>query len=226
MASGGKRGGGERILESRHVMGLFLLMLVFSGVFFSLGYVMGRSQYDGQVRADAKPHAFPETGISPRPAESSSNRNKNTAPVNSTPPTNTTTPPNSDWEFYHAGDRKRAEDHLKPAAPTISAPAQKGGPLLVKGAAPSKANSAPSKSLSAPLIPGGSYTLQVAALTKEADAMELATRLQKKKFPAFVLSPQKDKYYRIQVGPYADQKSAEAARKGLEGAGFKAIVKR
>jgi cell division septation protein DedD len=55
--------------------------------------------------------------------------------------------------------------------------------------------------------------------------MSLASHLQKKKFPAFVISPQGDKYYRVQVGPYADQKSADAARKGLEGAGFKAIVK-
>jgi cell division protein FtsN len=49
--------------------------------------------------------------------------------------------------------------------------------------------------------------------------------LQHKKFPAFVLSPHGDKYYRVQVGPYADQKNADAARKGLESAGFKAIVK-
>jgi cell division septation protein DedD len=55
--------------------------------------------------------------------------------------------------------------------------------------------------------------------------MELATQLQKKKFPAFVQSSRTDKYFRVQVGPYADQKSAEAARKGLEGAGFKALVK-
>jgi cell division septation protein DedD len=79
--------------------------------------------------------------------------------------------------------------------------------------------------MNAPLIPGGAYVLQVAALTKESDALALATRLSQKKFPAIVLSPQKDKYYRVQVGPYADQKAAEAARKGLEGAGFKAIVK-
>jgi cell division septation protein DedD len=67
--------------------------------------------------------------------------------------------------------------------------------------------------------------LQVAALRRESDAMSLATHLQKKKFPAFVVFSQGDKYYRVQVGPYADQKSADAARKGLEGAGFKAIVK-
>ena len=63
MPSGGKRGAGERVLESKHVIGLFLLMLVFSGVFFSLGYVMGRNQYDGQVRAanggmNSKPDTF------------------------------------------------------------------------------------------------------------------------------------------------------------------------
>jgi cell division protein FtsN len=40
-----------------------------------------------------------------------------------------------------------------------------------------------------------------------------------------VAAPQADKYYRVQVGPYADQKSADAAKKGLEGVGFRAIVK-
>jgi len=39
------------VLESRHVIGLFMLMLLFSGVFFTLGYVMGRNQIDGPVRA-------------------------------------------------------------------------------------------------------------------------------------------------------------------------------
>src|SRR5712691_1051805 len=104
-------------------------------------------------------------------------------------------------------------------------PVHKNAPVLVRTPAPPKTSSGSSKSLNAPLIPGGAYTLQVAALTREADALELATRLQKRKFPAFVVSPQTDKYYRVQVGPYADQKAAEAARKGLEGAGFKAIVK-
>jgi hypothetical protein len=49
MASGGRRSAGDRVLESKHVIGLFLLMLLFSGVFFTLGYVMGRNQYDMQA---------------------------------------------------------------------------------------------------------------------------------------------------------------------------------
>jgi cell division septation protein DedD len=145
-------------------------------------------------------------------------------PTPATSPADTAAPPNSDWEFYHAGDNKKTEDLLKPAA-TAPAPARKNAPVPVRSTTPPRAAGGSSKTQNTPLIQGGAYTLQVAALTKEADALELATRLQKKKFPAFVLSSQGDKYYRVQVGPYADPKAADAARKGLEGAGFKAIVK-
>jgi cell division septation protein DedD len=222
MASGGKRGGaGERVLESRHVIGLFMLMLLFSGVFFTLGYVMGRNEYDGSVRAATDFFKKPEISVSPK-TDVSSKRTNHPAPAAT--PTDTAAPPNSDWEFYHAGDNKKTEDHLKPVV-SSPAPAQKNVPLLVRTTVPPRTSASSSKTLNTPVIPPTAYTLQVAALTKEADALELATRLQKKKFPAFVLSPQGDKYYRVQVGPYADPKAADAARKGLEGAGFKAIVK-
>src|SRR5713226_1100238 len=223
MASGGKRAGaGDRVLESRHVIGLFMLMLLFSGVFFTLGYVMGRNETDGPVRAATGFFRKPENSVFHK---TDANSKRTSAPVPATPPTDSAPPPNSDWEFYHAGDKKKTEDHLKPLA-AAPASARKNAPVLVKTTVPPRTAGGSSKTPSAaPLIPGGAYTLQVAALRKEADALELATRLQKKKFPAFVLSPQADKYYRVQVGPYADPKAAELARKGLAGAGFKAIVK-
>jgi len=111
------------------------------------------------------------------------------------------------------------------ASSPVPAASRKITPAIVKTTAPPKTAGSSTKTPSAPRISGGAYTLQVSALTKEADALELAARLQKKKFPAFVLSPQGDKYYRVQVGPYTDPKAAEAARKGLEDAGFKPIVK-
>jgi len=222
MASGEKRGGaGERVLESRHVIGLFLVMMLFSAGFFTLGYLMGRDQSGGQVRAATDFFRKPQNSVSPK-TDAISKRANNPAPA--TTPAGPAAPPNSDWEFYHAGDNKKPEDRLRPVA-TGPPPAQKNVPVLVRTtAAPRKAGSS-SKTRNAPLIPGGAYTLQVAAVTKEADALELAARLQKKKFPAFVLSPHADKYYHVQVGPYADPKAAEVARKGLEGAGFNAIVK-
>ena len=80
--------------------------------------------------------------------------------------------------------------------------------------------------VAAPQAPRGSFTVQVAALTRQADALNVASTLMKKKFPAYVVPPQGDKYYRVQVGPYPNQKAADAARKSIESAGFKAIVKR
>ena len=220
MASGGKRGGaGERVLESRHVIGLFLVMMLFSAGFFTLGYLMGRDQYGGSVRAATD--FFKKPDVSPKP-EAISKRASN--PPVAAPSTDTAAPPNSDWEFYHAGDSKKPEDHLKPVK-SAPAAAPKTVPALVRTTAPPRTVSAPPKSPNTSFIPTGSYILQVAALRKEADALELAKGLQKKKFLAFVVTPQTDKYYRVQVGPYPDAKFADAARKSLEGAGFKAIVK-
>lgn len=209
------------MLESRHVIGLFMVIILLSGVFFTLGYVMGRNQSESVVRAGTDLREKPEFSIPAKP-ETGAKRTSHSTPAET--PANTAAPPNSDWEFYHAGDHKKTEDRLKPVAPA-PAPARKSEPVLVKTTAAPRAVGGTAKSPGGPLGPGGAYTLQVAALKKESDALELATRLQKKKFPAFVLSPQSDKYFRVQVGPYADQKAADAARKGLEGAGFKAFVK-
>jgi septal ring-binding cell division protein DamX len=202
------------VLESRHVIGLFMLMLLFSGVFFTLGYVMGRNQYDGQVRAASNPRTLQPTPVAPK-SDPSAKRPPDPR-HNSDPATDVNSQPNSDWSFYNAGKSSSPDDNLPPA---WAAPA--ASPRNVSAPARSK----PGKLATPSAIPSGSYTLQVAALRREADALSLASHLQKKKFPAFVVSPQGDKYYRVHVGPYADQKSADAARKGLEGAGFKAIVK-
>src|SRR5204863_7330807 len=97
MSSGGKRGGaGERVLESRHVIGLFMLMLLFSGVFFTLGYVRGRNQYDNPVRASTD--FFRKPTMSPK-ADAILKRTNRTAPATS--PTETPAPPKSDWDFPH-----------------------------------------------------------------------------------------------------------------------------
>jgi cell division septation protein DedD len=79
---------------------------------------------------------------------------------------------------------------------------------------------------SSALIPKGAVTLQVAALLREGDALALAQALQEKKFPTIVTTPSADKYYRVQVGPYPDLKSATAARRELEKQGFKSIVRK
>src|ERR1700684_240339 len=95
---GNRGGGGDRVLESRHVIGLFLLMLVFSGVFFSLGYVMGRNQYGGQISGESTPRATPDLVASPRndlPTRRSKNSQSSANSVNSTNAANSSNSANS-----------------------------------------------------------------------------------------------------------------------------------
>src|SRR5258708_7106972 len=113
MASGKRKngGGGERTLEGRHVIGLFLLMLVFSGGFFTLGFVMGRSQYDTDVRAAAldpnvalRNRATTDSPAKKAAQDAKSQRSGPSAPASA-----------SDWDFYHAGEPRKSPDHLTPA---------------------------------------------------------------------------------------------------------------
>jgi DedD protein len=232
MASGGRKSASERVLEGKHVIGLFLLMLLFSGVFFTLGYVMGRNQYDGQVRAATTGSRTPDTLVSPK-SNAASKKSSPAEPLeNESDPA--TASNKSDWEFYNNNTPAKREPRLDPAPkPSNSVPAAKAlntkarveppPPAPVPAPVPVTAKSSSKPVTAAPSSSTGTILLQVAALSRQDDALSIASSLQKKRFPATVLAPQKDKFYRVQVGPYKDQKSADAAKKGLEDAGFKAF---
>ena|SRR5215831_14119209 len=220
MSYGGYRGAGERVLEGRHVIGLFLAVILLSGLFFTLGYVMGLHQ--AEASADDLP-GKPELRAPAKPEVASKRANK--APP-AEPSSDTAAPTSSEWEFYHAGEKGKADDRLKPATSAPSQQLQQTAPALVKSPASRNENKGAPKGPNNGTTPGSGYSLQVAAMNKEVDALDLAKVLQKKKFPAYVVSPHEDRYYRVQVGPYADLKAADLARKGLEDAGFKAFVKR
>ena len=206
MASGGgKRNGGERVLESKHVIGLFLIMLLFSGLFFTLGYVMGRNQFDTPVHVAAsgnfsrpEPAALPKTEPTPKKAPSIFPYENASDPATSS---------SSDWEFYTSNKPPKGEPRLEPAP---KAPAVPPASTPVSSKTPLTPASAPAPTA-------------VAACLHQDDATAIANSLQKMHYSVVVLNPQKDKYYRVQVGPLKDQKTAEATKKGLESAGFNAF---
>jgi cell division septation protein DedD len=213
------------VLEGKHVIGLFLIMLLFSGLFFTLGYVMGRNQFDNAVRAAGsgsfnRPQPLPKPDPAPKRAPAIFPYATASDPATSS---------NSEWEFYSNNKPAKSEPRLEPvpkapAAPLASTPVS-SKTAVAPASAPAKTTVSTS---SAPPIPaGGLLMLQVAACLHQDDASAIASSLQKKHYAVVVLNPQKDKYYRVQVGPLKDQKTAEATKKGLESAGFNAFyVKR
>lgn len=216
MGGNGRRGGGDRVLESRHLVGIFLGVVLLCGVFFTLGYVMGRTQYGGSVHAEA---ASPIT-LSPKPASPKAKETPMPA-----------APANTEWDFYDKKDATRvapAPKETAPAPATIPAVATKS-----QGASPAAttkpvvaAAAKPPSRYQPPRLPKGSLVLQVAALKREGDALKMADEIQQKRYPAFVIMMPSDGLYHVQVGPYSDEKSAEGAKRTLEQIGFKSIIKR
>jgi DedD protein len=217
MASNTKKSGSDFVLESRHLVGLFLLLVVIFGVVFTLGYLMGRSQGDSRSRTAIAAPAEPGTSAAVPPSA------KSKAKPEPPPDNSQAQKTNSDWDFYHSADPQANSDHLQPPPKVAAPPAPVSKPApSVKAAKPGKATGG----LGGPLIPKGTIMLQVAAVLHQDDALALAQALQKKKFPAIVIPPNADKYYRVQVGPYADNQAAANARNDLEANGFKSITKR
>jgi DedD protein len=207
MAGAGKRGA-DRVLESRHLVGLFLGVVLLCGVFFTLGYVMGHNPYGGPVHAA---DAFTKNMSSERP------------PLKAAEPATPAPATNNEWDFYS----KNSDNRLEPGAaaspaPTVSAPHQKGAPASPTADAHTVPTSA---RFQAPRLLKGAIVLQVAALRRESDALAMADALQQKNFPSFVVTPTTDSFYRVQVGPYSDERAADSARAALDHAGFKAIIK-
>jgi DedD protein len=216
MAAKEKKNGGDFVLESRHLVGLFLLLVVIFGVVFTLGYLLGRSQYDTKIRAAVGPPPGTDTPAVTATAKSKTRPESEDAQLPKK---------NSDWDFYHSADPQASADHLQPPSKSVAvspaAPNPPGASLKS-----TKAVKPPPGADVSPLIPRGAIMLQVAAVLHQDDALALAQALQQKKFPAFVIPPGPDKLYRVQVGPYPDNQSASNARQELEAKGFKSIIKR
>jgi DedD protein len=192
--------GRERTIGSGHLVALFLGIVVLCCVFFILGYEMGRAQFErgGAATAAAKP-------------------------ATSTP-TTAAQPAASPAPGWPSGSSASGAAANPPAASASAAAAAKAPPSAPAAHAASSKN-IDAAGLKAPEIPKGSIILQVAANRSESDALGLAKLLQDKGYPAFVLTPAGDDWYRVQVGPFADAKSADQAKTGLAKEGFKAIVK-
>jgi DedD protein len=213
MASGGKRGG-DRVLESRHLVGLFLGVVLLCGVFFTLGYVMGHNPYGGPVHAA---DVLARSVSSVRAPEKTPEREGTPAPG----------PTNNEWDFFSKNNDNRLQPEV-PSSPstTPASAAPVSHPKAGPAAAPQDAHTVPTSArFEAPRLVKGAIVLQVAALRHESDALAMADALQQKNFPSFVVTPTTDSFYRVQVGPYSDEHAADSARAALDHAGFKAIIK-
>ncbi len=194
----------EITLSTGKLLGIFFALAIVCGVFFTMGYLLGKSTTVGG-----------RTEIVGAVPTGSSAAGKPSA-ANKTPATTTQTcPPGS--------------PNCAPAATTADAGAGKSSD--VSATQPSSTAKAPDQSVTpsagtdAKNGAGGSFMVQVAAVSKQEDAEILVTALRKKQYPVFIANSAGDPLFHVQVGPFTDKKDAEAMRTRLAGDGYNAIVK-
>jgi DedD protein len=193
----------EITLGTGKLLVLFFGLVGICALFFALGYSLGRKSEPGLMAASA---AAPQTAT-----QTTSGANKTGSGSPAAPP----------MTFYKSVEQKDASPELTPAADAkTDAPAT---PTTTNPAQTLPANASDTTAT----LPTAGYFVQVAAVTKQEDADALVDALKKKQYPAFV-APQvtADKFFRVQVGPFADIKDAETMRSRLVGDGYSPIVKK
>jgi DedD protein len=191
----------EITLSTAKLLGMFFALAIVCGVFFTMGYLLGKSTTVGG-----------HTEIVGAVPTGGSSAGKPSA-ANKTPETITQTcPPGS-------------SDCSPAAAPADSGSAGKSSDQQSAGQSSSGGKAPDQSSSEVKTGAGGSFMVQVAAVSKQEDADILRTALQKKQYPAFISSSAGDPLFHVQVGPFTDKKDADAMRNRLAADGYNAIVK-
>jgi cell division septation protein DedD len=204
----------EITLGTGRMLAIFFAFVLVCAVFFSIGFSLGR-------RTTAAVSGISQSGTAATPAAIvRPSAGKNDAPQAT--PQSPSQSQTSDFSFYKAVGEKNANT----AMPTQGSTAQTATPnaSAITPVAPASATTATSPP---PAVATGAYYVQVAAVTRQEDANALVEALRKKQYPAFTAdTTTTDRFYRVQIGPYADLKDAEAMRTRLIGDGYNPIVKK
>jgi len=234
------------------LLGLFFLLAAICGIFFSIGYSLGRSAGREQALNDQPAQALAASDAAP--ANAASGEKKPSAAVamktdmqaQASDDAAAATNPQSNLTFYKAVQQN---DATAEAAPAKGAPPQSAAPApkvvaaaapapqttsATTPAAPAKTTAAPARaagdviSHTSPVTGPGTIVVQIAAVSREDDAVALAGALRKKNYNVFVVNNPvtNDKLYHVQVGPFSTLEEAQAMKAKLVAEGYNPIIKK
>jgi DedD protein len=183
----------ELILGNKQLLSLFFLVVVLFSVFFSLGYMVGKS-------------VSPVPTLAAQPAAGGSE---------ASPPAS---PPEPVREPLREPPASRPVDR-PPAAESPT-------PAAAEPVAASSSTSTKDARPAAPAVVAREMHLQLAAVRVRDDAEVMVQNLKKKGYPVLLNSDTRDGWYRVLVGPFADQRAALEMKAMLERDGFKSILKK
>jgi cell division septation protein DedD len=112
------------------------------------------------------------------------------------------------------------------AAASPDASAQPGIASPPSNSSPAGAQPSPPPATEVKTGSGGTFMVQVAAVSKQEDAEILVSALRKKQYPVFIANSAGDALFHVQVGPFTSQQDADTMKNRLSADGYNAIVKK
>src|SRR5580765_27719 len=193
----------EITLSTSKLLGIFFGLVVICGVFFTMGYLLGKStSAGGRTEIVA---TVPSGNAAGKP--SAANKTPDTTTQNCPPGSpNCASAAPADTSSASKNPDQSSASQQPSGGKTPDQSSTQSGAEVKNGA-------------------GSSYMVQVAAVSKQEDAEILVTALRKKQYPVFVANSAGDPLFHVQVGPFSDKKDADAMRNRLAGDGYNAIVK-
>lgn len=207
----------ELVLGNRQLLSAFFIIVILFGVFFTMGYVVGRNSTPG-VSASSVGAQRAEAAPVPAPAQTAASQ-----PASA--------PPKEEAKESEPADSKPVETKPVETKPVETAPVAPPEKPPAKAEAPPRravaAKSAPTSAGSVAVNPGaGNMYLQVMAV-EQPQAGVVMDALKQKGFPVVLEQSPIPKMFRVVVGPYPDAASLGRAKAKLQDAGFnKAFVRK
>ena len=211
----------ELVLGNRQLLSAFFIIVILFGVFFTMGYVVGKNSTPGGApsnasapaqRADAAPAATQVQPSASQPASAAPKEEaREAAPAES-----------------KAAETKPAETKPVETKPLETAAVKEPEKPRMKADAPrrSPAKAPPASAAAVAVNPGpGNMYLQVMAVGQPQAGVVMDT-LKQKGFPVILGESPTPSLYRVMVGPYTDAASLGKAKAQLENVGFKPLVRK
>ncbi len=222
------------------LLGLFFLLAAICGIFFSIGYSLGKSSGREQALNDqpTPTTVSADTGSAisaNKPAAAIAARTE--AKPSSDGSDGEASSKTSNLTFYNAVKQNNNASQTAADAAKPSAAQKSEAPRVVEATTP--ANQATKADVAAahapavishtsPVTGPGTIVVQIAAVSREDDAVALAGALRKKSYNVFVVNNPvtNDKFYHVQVGPFSTVAEAEATKAKLVAEGYNPIIKK
>jgi DedD protein len=194
----------EITLSTGKLLGIFFALAIVCGVFFTMGYLLGKStSAGGRTEIVATVPSGSAAGKPNAGNKAAETTTQVCLPGSPNCGSATTTTDN--------GSTGKTTDQQTAAQPSGNKASDQSASQPAGTDVKNGANS--------------SFMVQVAAVSKQEDAEILVTALRKKQYPVFIANSAGDPLFHVQVGPFSEKKDAEAMRTRLSGDGYNAIVK-